>query len=100
MLGSDFNVMRGMAVKNITEGVRDAGSNANGAMAGFMGSWHGNECPEPDAVWTRRDADTGRHAGKCRNAAGQRGTGRTDASGRRSAGRTDTGGRYPGGLDM
>ena len=37
MLGSDFNVMRGMAVKNITEGVRDAGSNANGAMAGFMG---------------------------------------------------------------
>ena len=33
MLGSDFNVMRGMAVKNITEGVRDAGSNANGAMA-------------------------------------------------------------------
>lgn len=37
MLGSDFNVMRGMAVKNLTEGVRDAGSNANGAMAGFMG---------------------------------------------------------------
>ena len=26
-----------MAVKNITEGVRDAGSNAGGAMAGFMG---------------------------------------------------------------
>lgn len=37
MLGSDFNVLRGMAVKNITEGMRDAGSNANGAMAGFMG---------------------------------------------------------------
>lgn len=37
MLGSDFNVMRGMAVKNITEGIRDAGSNAGGAMAGFMG---------------------------------------------------------------
>lgn len=37
MLGSDFNVMRGMAVKNITEGVRDAGSNAGGAMNGFMG---------------------------------------------------------------
>lgn len=37
MLGSDFNVMRGMAVKNLTEGVRDAGSNAGGAMAGFMG---------------------------------------------------------------
>ena len=37
MLGSDFNVMRGMAVKNITEGIRDAGSNANGAMTGFMG---------------------------------------------------------------
>lgn len=37
MLGSDFNVMRGMAVKNITEGVRDAGSNSGGAMAGFMG---------------------------------------------------------------
>ena len=37
MLGSYFNVMRVMAVKNITEGVRDAGSNANGAMAGFMG---------------------------------------------------------------
>lgn len=37
MLGSDFNVMRGMAVKNITEGIRDAGSNAGGAMNGFMG---------------------------------------------------------------
>lgn len=37
MLGGDFNVMRGMAVKNLTEGVRDAGSNAGGAMAGFMG---------------------------------------------------------------
>ena len=37
MLGTDFNVMRGMAVKNITEGVRDAGSNSGGAMAGFMG---------------------------------------------------------------
>lgn len=37
MLGTDFNVMRGMAVKNLTEGVRDAGSNAGGAMAGFMG---------------------------------------------------------------
>ena len=37
MLGSDFNVMRGMAMKNITEGIRDAGSNAGGAMNGFMG---------------------------------------------------------------
>ena len=37
MLGGDFNVMRGMAVKNLTEGVRDAGSNAAGAMNGFMG---------------------------------------------------------------
>lgn len=37
MLGTDFNVMRGMAVKNITEGVKNAGSNAGGAMAGFMG---------------------------------------------------------------
>lgn len=37
MVGSDFNVMRGMAVKNITEGMRDAGSNAGGAMTGFMG---------------------------------------------------------------
>lgn len=37
MLGTDFNVMRGMAMKNITEGIRDAGSNAGGAMAGFMG---------------------------------------------------------------
>ena len=37
MLGSDFNVMRGMAVKNITEGIRDAGSNAGGAMNAFMG---------------------------------------------------------------
>ena len=37
MLGSDFNVMRGMAVKNITEGIRDAGSNAGGSMNGFMG---------------------------------------------------------------
>ena len=37
MLGTDFNVMRGMAVKNITEGIRDAGSNAGGAMNAFMG---------------------------------------------------------------
>lgn len=37
MLGSDASVLRGMAVKNLTEGVRDAGSNAGGAMAGFMG---------------------------------------------------------------
>lgn len=37
MLGTDFNVMRGMAMKNITEGIRDAGSNAGGAMNGFMG---------------------------------------------------------------
>ena len=37
MLGSDFNVMRGMAVKNVTEGIRDAGSNTGGAMNGFMG---------------------------------------------------------------
>ena len=37
ILDADWNQMRGMAVKNITEGVRDAGSNANGAMAGFMG---------------------------------------------------------------
>lgn len=37
MLGSDFQVMRGMAVKNLTEGVRDAGSNPGGAMGGFMG---------------------------------------------------------------
>lgn len=37
MLGSDFNVMRGMAMKNLTEGVRDAGSNAAGAMNGFLG---------------------------------------------------------------
>lgn len=37
MVGSDASVMRGMAIKNITEGIRDAGSNAGGAMAGFMG---------------------------------------------------------------
>lgn len=37
MLGTDVNVMRGMAMKNITEGIRDAGSNAGGAMNGFMG---------------------------------------------------------------
>lgn len=37
MLGGDASVLRGMAVKNLTEGVRDAGSNAGGAMAGFMG---------------------------------------------------------------
>ena len=37
MMGGDASVLRGMAVKNITEGVRDAGSNAGGAMAGFMG---------------------------------------------------------------
>ena len=37
MLGTDFNVLRGMAVKNITEGIRDAGSNSAGAMNAFMG---------------------------------------------------------------
>ena len=37
MLGGDAGVLRGLAVKNLTEGVRDAGSNAGGAMAGFMG---------------------------------------------------------------
>lgn len=37
MLGTDFNVLRGMAVKNVTQGIRDAGSNAGGAMNGFMG---------------------------------------------------------------
>ena len=37
MLGGDASVLRGMAVKNLTEGVRNAGSNAGGAMTGFMG---------------------------------------------------------------
>ena len=37
MLGGDFNVMRGMAVKNLTEGIKNAGSNAAGSMNGFMG---------------------------------------------------------------
>ena len=37
MVGSDFNVMRGVAVKNITEGIRDAGKNEGGAMNAFMG---------------------------------------------------------------
>ena len=37
MLGGDASVLRGMAVKNLTEGVRDAGSNAGGAMTGCMG---------------------------------------------------------------
>ena len=36
-LDEEWNQMRGMAVKNLTEGVRDAGSNAAGAMNGFMG---------------------------------------------------------------
>ena len=37
MVGSDPSVLRGMAVKNITEGIRDAGSNAGGPVTGFMG---------------------------------------------------------------
>ena len=37
MVGSDINVMRGMAVKNLTEGVKNAGSNNAGAMNGFLG---------------------------------------------------------------
>lgn len=37
MLGGDPSVVRGVAVSNITEGIRDAGSNANGSMNGFMG---------------------------------------------------------------
>ncbi len=40
MLGGDFNVMRGMGIKNLTEGVRDAGS---GAMNGFMGVGMGTD---------------------------------------------------------
>lgn len=63
MLGGDFNVMRGMAVKNLTEGVRDAGSNAAGAMNGFMGVGMGHECDEPDVVRTWRTSDTAGSAG-------------------------------------
>ena len=37
MLGGDFNVMGGMAVKDLTEGIKNAGSNAAGSMNGFMG---------------------------------------------------------------
>ncbi|MGN0342312.1 MAG: SPFH domain-containing protein [Roseburia sp.] len=37
MMGGDPSVLRGMAVSNITEGIRDAGSNSAGAMTGFMG---------------------------------------------------------------
>ncbi|MBR1390160.1 MAG: SPFH domain-containing protein [Lachnospiraceae bacterium] len=37
MMGSDPNVLRGMAVQNITEGIKNAGSNSAGAMTGFMG---------------------------------------------------------------
>lgn len=37
MVGNDPNVLRGIAVSNMTEGIKDAGSNAGGAMAGFMG---------------------------------------------------------------
>ena len=37
MRNEGASVLRGMAVKNLTEGVRDAGSNAGGAMTGFMG---------------------------------------------------------------
>ena len=36
MLGGDASVLRGMAVKNLTEGARDAGSKAGGAMTVFM----------------------------------------------------------------
>jgi len=37
MMGTDPNVLRGMAVRNITEGIKAAGSNEGGAMTGFMG---------------------------------------------------------------
>ena len=122
ILDADWNQMRGMEIQKVgiagisydEESQKLINMRNEGAMLGsdfnvkqcerchgrLYGSRHGNECHEPDAVRTRRDADTGRHAGECRNAAGRRGTGRTDAGGRRSAGRTDTGGRCPGRLDM
>ena len=34
---SDAAVQQGYVAANISEGLKDAGSNANGAMAGFMG---------------------------------------------------------------
>lgn len=37
MLGGDPSVIRGIAISNVTEGVKNAGSNDAGAMAGFMG---------------------------------------------------------------
>lgn len=37
MIGSDPSVIRGVAVSNVTEGVKNAGSNDAGSMAGFMG---------------------------------------------------------------
>lgn len=37
MMGGDPSVLRGMAVSNITEGIKSAGSNSAGAMTGFMG---------------------------------------------------------------
>lgn len=60
MLGGDASVLRGMAVKNLTEGVRDAGSNAGGAMTGFMGSRHGMQ--QLTLPWRIEHHDS-RHAG-------------------------------------
>lgn len=37
MIGSDPSVIRGVAISNVTEGVKNAGSNDAGSMAGFMG---------------------------------------------------------------
>ena len=90
MLGGDFNVMRGMAVKNLTEGVRDAGSNAAGAMnqsqpnpaGSAAGTWtcecgHTNtgkfcsECgkpaPAPKNEWTCEcgHVNTGKFCSEC-----------------------------------
>ncbi len=37
MLGNDPSVIRGVAISNVTEGVKAAGSNEAGSMTGFMG---------------------------------------------------------------
>ena len=37
LIGSDPSVIRGVAISNVTEGVKNAGSNDAGSMAGFMG---------------------------------------------------------------
>ncbi len=84
---SDFNVMRGMAVKNMTEGVRDGKHAARCHGRLFMGVGMGMNAANQTLSGPRRDADTGRQQGQmqeCSRAAAP--AGQMPAAGQNAAG--------------